>query len=231
MFRSIRWRIILPYIGLIFVTMLSLGIYLSSFMRQNYLKDLQFKLATEAHMIGNVITPDLESVGNSPNLDSQARYWAAIVDARVTIIAPDGNVWGESQEDRALMTNHSDRPEVIQALKNGEGSSTRFSQTLGLSMMYTAVTVTNNNKILALVRVALPLQAVSVNVANLQRVLVAVTLLVTGLALMFAILIAGRITRPIRELTQSAWRMDPIRPSDPPIPSSWLRCSMVCQFV
>ena len=209
--------------------MLSLGIYLSSFVRQTYLKDLQSKLATEAHMIGNVITPDLESVGNSPNLDPQARYWAAIVDARVTIIAPDGTVWGESQEDRALMTNHSDRPEVIQALKNGEGSSTRFSQTLGLSMMYTAVTVTNNNKILALVRVALPLQAVSANVANLQRILVAVTLLVTGLALMLAILIAGRITRPVRELTQSAWRMDPIRPSDQPIPPGKDEISQLAQ--
>ncbi len=192
MFRSIRWRIILPYIGLILLTMLSLGIYLSSFLRQTYLKDLQSKLGTEAHMIGSVITPDLELAGISPNLDPQARYWAAIVDARVTIIAPDGTVWGKSQEDRTVMTNHSDRPEVIQALKNGEGSSTRFSQTLGVSMMYTAVTVTNNNKTLALVRVALPLQAVSANVANLQRILVAVTLLVTGLALMLAILIAGQ---------------------------------------
>src|SRR4030042_76135 len=208
MFRSIRWRILLPYIGLILVTMLSLGIYLTSFVRQAYLKDLQSKLATEAHMIGNVITPDLESAGIDPNLDPQARHWAAIVDARVTIIAPDGTVWGESQEDRTLMTNHSDRPEVIQALKNGEGSSTRFSQKLGLWMMSTAVTVTNNNNILALVRVALPLQAVSANVANLQRILVAVTLLVTGLALILAILIAGRITRPVRDVTQSARRMD-----------------------
>src|SRR4030042_5183678 len=213
MFRSTRWRIFLPYVGLILVTMLGLGLYLSSFVRQTYLNDQESKLATEARMIGDVITPDLESVGSTPDLDLQARHWAALLNARVTIIAPDGTVWGESEEDRALMTNHSDRPEVIQAIKNGEGSSTRFSQTLGLSMMYTAVTVTNNNKTLALVRVALPLQAVSANVANLQRILVAVTLLVPGLALMLAILIAGRITRPVRELTQSARRMDPIHPS------------------
>ena len=73
-------------------------------------------------------------------------------------------------------------------------------------MMYTAVTVVNNNKILGLVRVALPLQQVSANVANLQRILIAGTLLVTVLAVLLAILIAGRITRPVRELTQSAWQ-------------------------
>ena len=68
MFRSIRWRIILPYIGLILVTMLALGFYLSNFVRQTYLNDLESKLATEAHMIGDVITPDLESAGANPKL-------------------------------------------------------------------------------------------------------------------------------------------------------------------
>src|SRR4030066_453305 len=137
MFRSIRWRIILPYAGLILVTGLALGIYLSNFVRQTYLNDLESKLGAEARMIGDVIIPDLESVRADPNFDPQAKHWAGILDARVTIIAPDGTVWGESHENRALMTNHSDRPEVIQALTNGVGSSSRFSQTLGYSMMYT----------------------------------------------------------------------------------------------
>ena len=220
MFQSIRWRIILPYVGLILVTMLGLGIYLSGFVQQTYTNDLESKLADEARMIGDVITPDLESVGATPNFDPQAKHWATILNARVTIIASNGTVWGESHENRAFMANHGDRPEVKQALSNGVGSSTRFSQTLGYSMMYTAVTVVNNQKILALVRVALPLQQVSANLANLQRILTVVTLLVTVLAVLLAVLIAGRITRPVRELTQSAWQMTSSKPADQPIPPS-----------
>ncbi|MFZ0531774.1 MAG: ATP-binding protein [Anaerolineales bacterium] len=220
MFRSIRWRIVLPYVGLILVTMLALGFYLSNFVRQTYLNDLKSKLASEARIIGDVMTPDLESVGATPNLDPQAKHWATILSVRMTIIAPDGTVWGESHEDRALMDNHSDRPEVIQALANGEGSSIRFSQTLGYDMMYTAVTVVNNNKNLALVRLALPLQQVSANIANLLRILIAVTLLVTVLALLLATLIAGRITRPVRELTQLVWQLASSKPADQPIPLS-----------
>ncbi len=59
MFRSIRWRIILPYVALILAVMLGLGIYLSNFIRTTYLNDLQSKLTDEARMIGAVITPDL----------------------------------------------------------------------------------------------------------------------------------------------------------------------------
>jgi two-component system phosphate regulon sensor histidine kinase PhoR len=218
MFRSIRWRIALPYIGLILVTMLALGVYLSNFVQQTYINDLESKLADEARMIGSVITPDLQTIGITPNLDPQARHWASILNARVTIIAPDGTVWGESDEDRALMTNHSDRPEVIQALANGVGSSNRLSQTLGYPMLYTAVRVANNQNVLVLVRVALPLQQVSANIANLQRIMIAGTIVVTFLAVILATLIASRISRPIHELTQSAWQLASVNPVDQPIP-------------
>jgi hypothetical protein len=48
----------------------------------------------------------------------------------------DGVTLGESHEDRAEMENHLLRPEVQQALKAGQGSSTRYSTTLGYEMMY-----------------------------------------------------------------------------------------------
>jgi two-component system phosphate regulon sensor histidine kinase PhoR len=198
--------------------MLALGVYLSNFIRQTYIYDLESKLADEARMIGDVITPDLESIGTAPNLDPQAKHWASILNARVTIIAPDGTVWGESDEDRALMTNHSDRPEVIQALANGVGSSSRLSQTLGYPMLYIAVRVEDNQNVLGLVRVALPLQQVSANIANLQRIMIAVTIVVTFLAVILATLIASRISRPIRDLTQSAWQLASVNPVDQPIP-------------
>ncbi len=63
MFRSIRWRIALPYVGLILITMLALGVYLSSFLKQTYISDLESKLADEARMIGDIITPDLQTDG------------------------------------------------------------------------------------------------------------------------------------------------------------------------
>jgi two-component system phosphate regulon sensor histidine kinase PhoR len=217
-FGSLRWRIVFPYVVLILLTMLGLGIYLSNFVRQAYIGDLESKLTDEARMIGDVIQPDITLSTPNPNLDSQAKHWAAVLDARVTIIAPDGTVWGESHEDRTLMSNHSDRPEVIQALANRVGSSMRFSQTLGENMMYTAVAVNKGSATLALVRVALPLSYVTADVANLQRVLIAATVLAALLALLLAILIAGRISSPVRQLTQSVLQLAPRKLAELPIP-------------
>lgn len=218
MFGSIRWRIILPYVLLILLSMLALGIYLSNFVRQTYLGDLESKLIAEARMVGDVLKPVLESTSSAPILDEQARHWASVLEARVTIIAPDGTVWGESHEDRQLMENHGDRPEVVQARAGGVGSTTRYSQTLGYSMMYTAVAVLNNGQISGYVRVALPLQQVSANLLGLQRILGGATLLITFLAVAVAVLIGGRIARPVRQLTQSVWEMTSSVPADQPIP-------------
>jgi two-component system phosphate regulon sensor histidine kinase PhoR len=118
----IRWRIAIPYVLLILVSMLALGAFISGFIRQTYMADLESKLADQARMIGDIISPELKSAGEAPNLDTQAKHWADLLGTRVTIIAPDGTVWGESDEDRTRMANHSDRPEVINALRDGTGA-------------------------------------------------------------------------------------------------------------
>lgn len=220
MLRSIRWRIAIPYVVLILVSMLALGLYISSFVKQAYINNLESKLAAEAHLLGGELTREEVSAGESSNIDLQAQGWASMLEARVTIIAPDGTVLGESQQASDGMPNHSDRPEVIQALASGLGNSTRFSDTLGYDMLYTAVRVDQNSQPWVLVRLALPLQEVNANIASIQRILILATVIVAVLAVLLATLIAGRITDPIRELTQSAWRLASSDPASLPIPPS-----------
>jgi two-component system phosphate regulon sensor histidine kinase PhoR len=220
MFRSIRWRIALPYVALILASMLALGLYITSYVRQTYITDLESKLAAEARLVGEAITPELTNSGGNSNLDAQAKQWGGVLGERVTIIAPDGTVLGESQQASAIMPNHSDRPEIIQALASGVGSSTRLSATLGLEMLYTAVRLDQNNQPLAFVRLAVPLQQVNNTIAAIQRVLILATLAAAILAVILATIIAGRISQPIRELTQSAWRLASSDPANLPIPPS-----------
>lgn len=204
MFHSIRWRIAILYAGLILLAMLGIGLYLSNFMRVTYIDNLKSSLTTEARMVGDVVQPLLTGGADNPDpVDQAAKQWAKILGARVTIIAPDGVVLGESDQDRAQMSNHSDRPEVIAALAQGQGYSIRFSQTVGYNMLYAAVRLNTRD----IVRVAVPLNRVQASVTHLQRILYAATFLVTVLAIGLAFWIAGRTSRPIRELTEAARRM------------------------
>ena len=58
---------------------------------------------------------------------------------RVTYILSDGTVEFDSEGAYDKMENHSDRKEVADAFKKGEGSDTRVSQTFGKSTYYFAI--------------------------------------------------------------------------------------------
>jgi two-component system phosphate regulon sensor histidine kinase PhoR len=218
--QSIRWRITIPIIFLILLSLLILGWYLSNFVRQSYLNELETKLNVEARSFAEVIAPELKSSAPSPDLDAISRYWADLFDARVTIIAPDGQVLGESHEQRADMNNHRNRPEVAAALSTGQGSSTRFSNTVGYQMLYSAVSVKDGDETLGIARVAVPLQAIDTAVANIQRALFTATAVVISLSIVLAALITSRTTRPVRELTQVVRQMAGSEINYSPIPTS-----------
>ena len=217
MLHSIRWRITIPFVLLSFLSLLALGLYLSNFVRRTYLDNLESSLTTEAHLLRDAIAPMLQNDELAPDLDAAARHWADLLGARVTIISPDGEVLGESHEDRAKMGNHKSRPEIAAALTSGQGSSTRFSQTVGYNMMYTAVKILQDGKTLGVARVAMPLQQVEANVAQIQRVLMTATLLVITLTILLAFFIASRTTRPVRQLTQAVRHMTAGEMRNPPV--------------
>lgn len=60
-------------------------------------------------------------------------------DTRVTLVADDGTVLYDSDESPSGMANHADRPEIAEALADGNGISERSSSTMGETMLYNAV--------------------------------------------------------------------------------------------
>jgi len=152
----------------VFVAMVVLALSLSAMVRHTYLGHLREQLSVEARLIGDTLAPAMASGPRDGFLDAQAHRYAAMLDARVTLIGPDGTVWGESHEDRTRMENHLGRPEVQQALAEGRGTAIRFSHTVGYEMMYVAVPVQAEGRLVGIARVALPLRQVQANVARLQ---------------------------------------------------------------
>ena len=63
----------------------------------------------------------------------------SLADMRLTVIAPDGMILYDDDEDITLLPNHADREEVKQALSSGIGESRRFSDTLGQETYYYAL--------------------------------------------------------------------------------------------
>lgn len=64
---------------------------------------------------------------------------------RITLIAPDGTVIADTVADTDVLENHIDREEVKEAIQNGSGTSSRYSDTLTEKIIYYAVKINDGN--------------------------------------------------------------------------------------
>jgi two-component system phosphate regulon sensor histidine kinase PhoR len=123
---------------------------------------------------------------------------------RVTLIAGDGTVLADSSRDVAGMENHAQRPEVVAALTGSTGVASRVSASVGVEFRYVAVPPAATDVV---VRVAQPVNVIVERLRQLSTV-IALTGLGAALVGVFVVwLIARRVGRPIREVTESAVRI------------------------
>jgi two-component system phosphate regulon sensor histidine kinase PhoR len=162
-------------------------------------------LAAEARLAAELLRST--RAGTVPELNEEADRIGQLIGARVTFIAADGTVVGDSAETLAglaAMENHHDRPEIVAARATGIGQSRRYSATLKIDMLYVAVAV--RHPAIAFVRVALPVTDVR---HQLRSVLMA-TLAALGVALLggaaMAWLFSGRIGRRVHAVADIARR-------------------------
>ena len=200
--QGIQWKITLPFITVIVVCIGVMGIYLVHFVDMNQTDNLRTSLTNEARITAVTSQPFFSS--STAALDGLAKQLGNDINARVTIIATDGTVLADSEEDPATMENHSNRPEVIAALATGYGEIVRYSTTLNEQMMYVAVSIKNNGQVVGVARVALPVSDIRNSINHLTIVIslaVILTIIITGFATWFIVRIT---TRRIREVTRAS---------------------------
>ena len=207
MLRSIQWRITVSFILVTLIIMAILGVYLVNSSRNSQLDNLRSQLENEAAITAEACLPSLLNADESANLDSLAKKLGAEIETRITIVALNGTVLGDSEEDPHTMENHGDRPEIVDALATGVGESTRYSATLGQRMLYVAVPIYYQDEILGVARVSLPLTTVE----DLERRVTLIIVIAMAIAMALVVLAAwvtSRITtRPIRKLTAASKRI------------------------
>jgi two-component system phosphate regulon sensor histidine kinase PhoR len=170
-------------------------------------------LVAEANLAADLLArsaapaPAADATALSREFDAEADRLGALLDARVTLIARDGRVLGDSAEAPAavaLMENHGARPEIVEARDHGLGKSRRHSDTVNIDMLYVAAPVVH--PAVAFVRVALPLSGIR---QQLRSVLTA-TLTALGVALAAAVvtgwMFSSRVGRRVRAIAEVANR-------------------------
>jgi two-component system, OmpR family, phosphate regulon sensor histidine kinase PhoR len=109
---------------------------------------------------------------------------------------------------------------VQQAFASGQGSSTRYSSTVGYQMMYAAARIGSSEAPAGVVRIAVPLREVHSSLAHLRNALLGASLVTAILAVLLSTWIASRTTRPLRRLTEATAQLAAGDLSTQVIPSS-----------
>lgn len=204
MSRSLYWKITVPFILIVLVGMGILGFYVVNSTEKVQIKQIETQLAYEARLIAEMSLPYFSDPGKQGEFDAMARTAGQEIQARITLIARDGTVLVDTDENPLTMENHATRPEVIAALSSGVGQSIRYSATLHEDMMYVAVPVVNQDQIIGFARVALPLTAMRSSVDSTAMTMVIAIVIVTLLVILAASFIARMITQPVRRITKAA---------------------------
>jgi two-component system phosphate regulon sensor histidine kinase PhoR len=209
MFSSIWWRITVPHIIIIVVSTLGLTLFISNEVRSVRLEDLSAHLLDEAKLLSAELLVPFQAFDgpDAVSLNVRAQRWSDLIGQRVTLIAADGVVVGESHADYRQMENHLLRPEIQEAKLNGTGTAMRYSQTLRMDVMYAAVPIQAGTTILGYARVARPLAAIETEVSQLSRALVVSGAVTALAAVLLATYAASRTIRPVRRLTTAVDRM------------------------
>lgn len=203
--RRIFWKLYPSYLIVTMLALLSISLFSSSAIHQFYEKQIAGGLKVQSKLLVEMthdlfLTNDLTATGEFIRMCSETSP------ARITLIQPDGTVIGDSDKDFNEMGNHRTRPEIQQALAGHVGKSVRYSNTLRKKMMYIAVPVYKDEKVIGVVRTSLPLTEIDQVIHAMQHHIFFGGLFILVLAALLSLLVSRRISRPLERIKIGAER-------------------------
>ena len=130
----------------------------------------------------------------------------AETDKRITVIDVDGMVIGESERIASYMDDHSNRPEVIQALGGKTGTSIRYSNSLQAEMLYVALPMTDEGRISGVLRVSMHVKSIESLSRDIRLKVFLLASLVILLSISGVLLFFTRLINPLDQLSEVARR-------------------------
>ena len=206
------WRLFATYLLVIALCAVAIGVFAVRSARSFYIAHTETELQARAQLVREQVAPGLDTV--SPDaLESLIRRLGAASGTRLTLISagqtgqPAGTVLADSDSVPGEMGDHSDRPEYRQAAAGGVGVSVRHSATLDEEMMYVAVPLTEDGRVTAVVRAALPLTLVNQALTDLYWRIALAAVVVAVLAALIGLFVSRRISGQMLEIKDGAERL------------------------
>jgi two-component system phosphate regulon sensor histidine kinase PhoR len=173
-------------------------------------KDFFFKFQlNELRKFNAIIASNLKGIIVSGNFDQKevdrfVKSVDSLLNLRITLVAPGGKVFAESRSDAFLHENHRNRPEIQQAINDGEGWSIRFSKTLNTDYIYFAKKIYLPESNYLILRVSLPKGNLNTFFLDLQRNITIIFVTLFGSVVLLSYILSKQLTKPIIEVMEAS---------------------------
>jgi two-component system phosphate regulon sensor histidine kinase PhoR len=208
--RSIARKLTLTLLGFVAVTMVAAGLYLNHALEAFALDTLEVRLASIGRLLHDEARALMARSASPAEFRAFALRGSRPTGSRITVIAADGWVLGDSEvaaDELPRVENHGQRPEVLAALAGGVGRHRRTSATIGASLLYVALPIADGPRVIGVIRMALPVSAVTSSYAAIHRVMLAGGLVALAVAFGIGLFVARRVTEPVVQMQAIARQM------------------------
>lgn len=197
-----RWRLIGAFMFITLLVVLVQDIPLGNYLVRVERERLTTSLERDAFLLAGRAGDALRAGGPVPaEVAADVRRYGEAGGARVVIVDVGGTAFATSDDDQAATgSTYSSRPEIAAALTGQINAGQRYSQTLGLDLLYVAVPVLSGEKISGVVRLTYPASVVTEQVNGQLRTIWTVAVTTVLLAGILAYFMADAVTRRLQRL-------------------------------
>lgn len=182
-----------------------LGTLVTKGIEQDTIHEIQGELKSEALMFRAIVAQWKKS--GDGDLQDWIMQIGSEVNTRLTLIDKSGRVLADSHENPSVMDNHMDRLEIATAKDRGEGTSSRYSQTIGRQMIYYAIPIVDKGKISGYARTSTSLENLDNELSRLRRSVFWGSIITVFVAMMLGYYLARNFSNPLESMTRVAESM------------------------
>ncbi len=197
------WQLYPTYLVLILISLLVLAWFTSAALSRLFLERVTLELENSSRIISYQVSAKLDTA-HAKFLDILCKQIGQSTGTRVTVILPTGKVLGDSEEDPRIMDNHATRPEIMEALAGHTGHSLRFSKTVHQTMMYAALPLMKDDKVVGIIRTSRHVRDLDKAIHSIQLKIILTFLVVAALAALVGLRVSQKIAQPLQEIQQGA---------------------------
>lgn len=190
-------KVIAYVMGTILFALIVLTSCFISISNYQYINSVKSELKEYNNLLSEVV------LNSNKSDDMLSKIRRNKINIRITLISKNGDVEYDSNALLQNLDNHNNREEILQAEKSNEGSSIRYSKTLGKDMLYYATRIQNGS----IIRTSIPLERIKLFESRIEKYYFIILIIVIVLSIFMSLKLSMVIVNPLKKLECVAYEM------------------------